>query len=134
MDVIATRISAAAPETNRGWGVTIDPQSYLVGTELRTISLALFGGVGFLLLLSCVNVANLLMVRGAGRTREIVVRAALGASRGRIVLQLLAESLLLALLGGVAGCGSQTSCSMSRLVCFLQEPFPRQLFFNWIRA
>jgi putative ABC transport system permease protein len=104
MDVIGRRIAAAAPETNGGWGVTIDPlQSYLVGADLRTTSLALFGAVGFLLLLSCVNVANLLMVRAAGRTREIAVRAALGASRGRIVSQLLTESLLVALLGGAAG-------------------------------
>jgi putative ABC transport system permease protein len=104
MDVIARRIADAAPETNAGWGVTVDPlQSYLVGTDLRTTSLALFGAVGFLLLLSCVNVASLLMVRGAGRTREVAVRAALGASRGRIVAQLLSESLLLSALGGGAG-------------------------------
>jgi putative ABC transport system permease protein len=104
MDVIGRRISAAAPETNGGWGVTIDPlQSYLVGADLRMTSLAMFGAVGFLLLLSCVNVANLLMVRAAGRTREMAVRAALGASRGRIISQLLTESLLVALLGGIAG-------------------------------
>jgi putative ABC transport system permease protein len=104
MEVIAKRIAATAPDTNGGWGVTIDPlQSYLVGGDLRMTSLALFGAVWFLLLLSCVNVANLLMVRAAGRTREIAVRAALGASRGRIISQLLTESLLVALLGGAAG-------------------------------
>ena len=104
MDVIATRIAAASPETNSGWGVTIDPlQSYMVGSDLRTTSLALLGAVGFLLLLSCVNVANLLLVRGSGRAREIAVRAALGASRGRIILQLLAESALLAIAGGAVG-------------------------------
>lgn len=104
MDVIGARISALAPETNGGWGVMIDPlQSYIVSNDLRTTSLALSGAVGFLLLLSCVNVANLLMVRGAGRAREIAVRAALGASRGRIVSQLLAESFVLAVTGGALG-------------------------------
>jgi putative ABC transport system permease protein len=104
MDVIASRIAAAAPDTNGGWGVTMDPlQAYMVSKDLRTTSLALSGAVGFLLLLSCVNVANLLMVRGAGRSRELALRAALGASRGRIVSQLLAESFLLAISGGAAG-------------------------------
>ncbi len=104
MDVIGARISALVPDTNRGWGVTIDPlQSYLVSDDLRATSLALAGAVGFLLLLSCVNVANLLMVRGAGRAREIAVRAALGASRSRIVSQLLTESFVLAMTGGAVG-------------------------------
>src|SRR5262249_13401713 len=72
MDVIAQRIGVEAPDTNAGWGVTIDPlQAYLVGSDLKTTSLTLLGAVGFLLLLSCVNVANLLMVRGAGRSREL---------------------------------------------------------------
>jgi putative ABC transport system permease protein len=104
MAVIGERIAALAPDTNGGWGVTIDPlQSYVVGGDLRMTSIALSGAVGFLLLLSCVNVANLLMVRGAGRSREIAVRAALGASRGRIVSQLLTESLVLAMAGGAVG-------------------------------
>ena len=98
------RASGIGPRTNRGWGVTIDPlQSYVVSDDLRTTSLALSGAVGFLLLLSCVNVANLLMVRGAGRAREIAVRAALGASRSRIVSQLSAESFVLAMTGGAVG-------------------------------
>ncbi len=104
MDVIGARISALAPDTNGGWGVTIDSlQSYLVSDDLHATSLVLSGAVGFLLLLSCVNVANLLMVRGAGRAREIAVRAALGASRGRIVSQLLTESFVLAMTGGALG-------------------------------
>ncbi len=104
MAVIGERIAALAPDTNGGWGVTIDPlQSYVVGGDLRMTSVALSGAVGFLLLLSCVNVANLLMVRGAGRAREIAVRAALGASRSRIAAQLLSESLVLATAGGAVG-------------------------------
>ncbi len=104
MSGIAGRISTQYPQTNAGWGVTIDPlRSYVVGTDLRTTALALFAGVGLLLLLSCANVANLLIVRGSGRAWEIGVRTALGASRGAIVRQMLVETLLFTLCGGLAG-------------------------------
>lgn len=104
MGGIATRIAAVFPDSNAGWGITIDPlQSYLVGSDLRITALALFGGVGMLLLLSCANVANLLIVRGSGRAAEIAIRGALGASRAAIVRQLLAETFLLTLAGGLAG-------------------------------
>jgi predicted permease len=103
---IASRLSDAWPETNKGWGVTIAPlREGIVGGELRTTSIVLAGVVGFVLLMACANVANLLLARALGRSREIAVRAAIGGSRARIVAQLLVESLMLASIGGVAGLG-----------------------------
>jgi predicted permease len=102
--VLAENIAQANPATNKGWGVTIEPmQSAIVGADLRTTSLVLGGVVLFVLLLACANIANLVLARGVGRTREMAVRAALGGTRVRIARQLMTESLLLGVLGGLAG-------------------------------
>jgi len=102
--VIATNIARDNPATNKGWSVTVEPlQQAIVGEELRTTTLVLAGVVLFVLLLMCANVANLILARGVGRTREMAVRAALGGTRMRIARQLLVESALLGVIGGAAG-------------------------------
>jgi putative ABC transport system permease protein len=104
LTVIARNIEQSNPATNRGWGVTVDPmQAAIVGPDLRTTSLVLGGVVLFVLLLACANIANLILARGVGRTRELAVRAALGGTRFRIARQLLVECLMLGVLGGVVG-------------------------------
>jgi putative ABC transport system permease protein len=104
MDTIAAGIARMAPDTNKNWGIAIQPlHRAVVGNELRSTSLVLGGVVAFVLLMACANVANLMLAQGAARAREMAVRASLGASRGQLACQLLTESLLLASLGGVLG-------------------------------
>lgn len=104
MATVADGIAAASPETNKGWSANVDPlRESLVGQDLRTTSLVLGGVAIAVLLMGCANVAGLLVARGVGRTREIAVRTALGVTPGRLLQQLLTESLLLSTLGGLLG-------------------------------
>ncbi len=100
---IAARLAQQYPDTNTGHGVVVRPMLDDIVGNVRPALLVLLGAVALVLLIACANVANLLLARAAARSREIGIRAALGASRWLIVRQLLAESFLLALIGGAAG-------------------------------
>ncbi|MGE5361643.1 MAG: ABC transporter permease [Bacteroidales bacterium] len=103
IDVVARRLQQQYPDTNKVKGLRVDPlQSTLLRQQTPKLMM-LMGAIGLVLLIACANVASMLLARGVGRRSELAVRAALGASRGRIAAQLLTESLLLAVMSGVAG-------------------------------
>jgi predicted permease len=103
MDSVAQNLGTAYPDVNKGTGITLVPLKADTVGNVQGILLVLLGAVGFVLLIACANVANLLLARSTGRTREFAIRSALGASSMRVIRQLLTESIMLGIAGGALG-------------------------------
>jgi predicted permease len=106
MRAVSASLTELQPPFKKTWSVAVEPfDQTLVGDSLRRSIYVAFGAVVMVLLIACANIANLLLAKGVTRSKEMAVRSALGASRGRLVAQMLTESLVLCLVGGVAGVG-----------------------------
>jgi putative ABC transport system permease protein len=104
LTAVAAGLAREFPKTNKGRSVTLEPMhEAVIGSDLRVTSMLFVGVVGFVLLMCCANVANLLLARATVRTRELAIRSALGAGRRRVIRQLLTESLVLSTIGGALG-------------------------------
>jgi putative ABC transport system permease protein len=104
MNAIGARIAHDYPDSNKGWGVAVDPMSEtIVGRQLRKSLYVLLAAVGMVLLIGCANLANLTLARSTAREREVAIRASVGAGRWRLARQFLTENVLLSIIGGVLG-------------------------------
>jgi len=121
---IALDLQREHPDTNSGIGVRLEPLATRLVAQVRLTLLVLFGAVGCLLLVACVNVANLLIARGAARQHELAVRAALGGGRFRLMMQMLAESTLVSAAGGILGV-AVASWLLRLLIAVAPEGTPR---------
>lgn len=129
MEGISRRLEQLYPVTNLGVRASVDPLRDVEVGDIRPFLLMLLAAVGFVLLIACANLANLMLARGAAREKEMAVRAALGASRGRLVRQLITESALLAITGGLAGVALAIA-AIKMLVRFIPVELPFWMEFQ----
>jgi putative ABC transport system permease protein len=122
MEVVTNRIAQDHPQSNKGWGASVEQlHNDFFPKEARLTLWLLMGGVGFVLLIACANVANLLLAKGTTRIKEVAVRTSLGATRWHVFSQFLTESLMLAVLGG--GLGIAMGVAMIRAMLAKMPPF-----------
>jgi putative ABC transport system permease protein len=122
MDAVTKHIAEVYPKSNKGWGASVEPlQNDFLGADVIRALWTLLGAVGFVLLIACANVANLLLARGTTRRREVALRGALGATRGQLFSQFLAESVALAAIGGALGIA--LAYAFLKLIITLLPPF-----------
>jgi putative ABC transport system permease protein len=134
MEAVAEGLSREFPKTNKGRGVMMEPlHKAVIGSELRQTSVLFLAVVGFVLLICCANVANLLLARATARGRELAIRSALGAGRSRIIRQLLTESVVLSTIGGGFGLavGAAILSIASRVIPEQFLPAAVTLKFDW---
>ena len=123
MNTISTRLAQLYPADDKGWGAVVVPLHEDLVSDVRPAMLVLLGAVACVLLIACVNVANLILARAFGRQKEIAIRTALGASSGRVLRQVLTESVLLSLVGGALGLGFAPS-GVRLIMAFLADKVP----------
>ena len=123
MNTISSRLEQQYPADNKGWGATVIPMREQMVGDVRSALMILLGAVGFVLLIACANVANLVLVKTLARQKEIAIRTALGASSARVLRQILAETLMLSLVGGVLGL-AVAHFGVRLIVAFLAQRLP----------